>query len=109
MDALGSSYQEPARQPPAFVPVVHVRLIDPVVRFMIVKNEPDRDCDTIVKSSVPARAATDPAPGGMASSIGRFVLTIVAFDVQLEYVCESLKQASTCETMFRASDFAAES
>jgi hypothetical protein len=66
--------------------VEQVRVAAPTELLMIEKEFPDRDAATIVKSPVPARAATEPVAGGMLLSIGRLVLTIVVFDVQLEYV-----------------------
>ena len=74
-------------QPPGFEPpvVVHDREIVPVESFVIVKKVPERDWDTTVKVLLVPRAATEPELGGMLLSIGRLVLTIVAFDVQDEY------------------------
>ena len=42
---------------------------------------PERDDATMVNVLVVPRAATDASAGGMLSSIGRFVFTMVAFDV----------------------------
>jgi hypothetical protein len=70
-------------QPP-WPALPHDRSIVPSVLLMIVKKLFDRDLATIVYESLAARAATEPTPGGMLLSIGRFVLMIVAFEVQLE-------------------------
>jgi hypothetical protein len=58
-----------------------VRETVPFVALRIVKKLPECDWDTIVYVSEVPRAATDPTPGGMLLSIGRLVLTMVAFDV----------------------------